>query len=150
MLMSFEMWIPQQSSSTYHVKWISRELPIITLSIAQYVSFPGCKTYSTSYVLDCNRQSLLFSVSSLVQSSFGMLYHLILSLLLLWISLNHISKPTTTKQFSIYICKYVTFSPLIYWLIINIWFAHAAACMVVTIDSVLYNVDIEVFDIWPF
>jgi hypothetical protein len=33
--------------------------------------------------------------------SFGMLYHLILSLLLLWISLNHRSKPTTSKQFSI-------------------------------------------------
>jgi hypothetical protein len=41
------------------------------------------------------------SASSLIQLSFGMLYHLILSLLLLWISLNHRSKPTTSKQFSI-------------------------------------------------
>ena len=39
--------------------------------------------------------------SSPIQLSFGMLYHLILSLLLLWISLNHRSKPTTTKQSSI-------------------------------------------------
>ena len=36
------------------------------------------------------------SASSLVQLSFGMHYHLIVSLLLLWISLNHRSKPTTT------------------------------------------------------
>ena len=41
------------------------------------------------------------SASSLIQLSFGMHYHLIVSLLLLWISLNHRSKPTTTKQFSI-------------------------------------------------
>jgi hypothetical protein len=41
------------------------------------------------------------SASSLIQLSFGMHYHLILSLLLLWISLNHRSKLTTTKQFSI-------------------------------------------------
>ena len=47
------------------------------------------------------------SASSLVQLSFGMHYHLILSLLLLWISLNHRSKPTTTKQFSIIQCSLV-------------------------------------------
>jgi hypothetical protein len=47
------------------------------------------------------------SASSLTQLSFGMLYHLILSLLLLWISLNHRSKPTTSKQFSIYITIYL-------------------------------------------
>ena len=41
------------------------------------------------------------SASSLIQLSIEMHYHLILSLLLLWISLNHRSKPTTTKQFSI-------------------------------------------------
>jgi sensor c-di-GMP phosphodiesterase-like protein len=60
------------------------------------------------------------SASSLIQLSFGMLYRLILSLLLLWISLNHRSKPTTTKQFSIlYICKYVTFFFFFFFFIID-------------------------------
>ena len=47
---------------------------------------------------------------SFIQLSFRILFHTILSLFLLWISLNHRFKPTTTKQFSILNkCKYVTF-----------------------------------------
>ena len=65
------------------------------------------------------------SASSLIQLSFGMHYHLIVSLLLLWISLNHRSKPTTTKQFSIIYVNRLLF--LNYLLIVNIWSVHADA-----------------------
>ena len=67
------------------------------------------------------------SASSLIQLYFGMHYHLI------WISLNHRSRPTTTKQFSImyvnrllfYInCKYMVCS---------------RRCIVVTVDGALYD-----------
>ena len=60
------------------------------------------------------------SASSLIQLSFGMLYRLILSLLLLLISLNNRSKPTTSKQLSIlYICKYVIIFFFLVFLIID-------------------------------
>jgi hypothetical protein len=68
------------------------------------------KPFSTS------TDNFKFSFFPHVQLSFGMLYRLILSLVLLWISLNHRSKPTTSKQFSIlYICKYVAFFFLFYY-----------------------------------
>ena len=75
--------------------------------------------------------------------SFGMHYHLILSLLLLWISLNHRSKPTTTKQFSIlYKCKYVTF--FVFFLLINCkYMVCSRRCIVVTIDGASYDVDVD-------
>ena len=62
-------------------------------------------SHDTAIVFDTNPSerplTISNSVSSLIQLCFGMLYHLILSLLLLWINLNHRSKPTTSKQFSI-------------------------------------------------
>ena len=81
------------------------------------------------------------SASSLIQLSFGMLYHLILSLLLLWISFNHRSKPTTFKPFSIlYICKYF-FTVL---LLINCeYMVCSRRCIVVTIDGASYDVDVD-------
>jgi hypothetical protein len=52
------------------------------------------------------------SASSLIQLCLEMPFHLILSLLLLWISSNHWSKPTTTKHSTVSIlyilCKCVT------------------------------------------
>ena len=79
------------------------------------------------------------SASSLIQLSFGMHYHLILSLLLLWISLNHRSKPTTSKQFStLYICKYVTF--LSFLLLIDCkYMVCSCQCIVVKIDGASYD-----------
>jgi len=74
----------------------------------------------------------------------GMLYHLILSLLLLWISSNHRSKPTTTKQFSIlYRCKYVTC-----FLINCKYMVCSHRCIVVTIDGTLYNVDVNAYNVY--
>ena len=71
------------------------------------------------------------SASSLIQLFFGMHYHLMLPLLLLWISLNDRYKPTITKQFSIlYTNVYVNtllFLFFYYWLIVNIWSVHADA-----------------------
>ena len=84
-----------------------------------------------------------------IQLSFGMLYHLTFSLLLLWLSLNHRSKPTTSKQFSIlYICKFVTF--LIFFnifvclLIKCKYMVCSRGCIVVTIDGASYDVDVDV------
>ena len=49
----------------------------------------------------------------------GILYHLILSLLLLWISWNHRSKPTISKQFSIIYVNTLLFFFLLYFFIID-------------------------------
>ena len=71
------------------------------------------------------------------------IYHLILSLLLLWISLNHRS-----KQFSIlYISKYITFLCLfLFCLLINCkYMVCSRRCIVVTIDGASYDVDVPTF-----
>jgi hypothetical protein len=77
-----------------------------------------------------------------VQLSFGMFYHLMLSLLLLWISLNHRSKPTTCIFFTVFhfICKYVTFFLLIHCK----YMVCSRRCIVVTIDGASYDVDVDV------
>ena len=92
----------------FHTIW----LPSIQTSISHLRHH----SYDTAIVFDTNPSAHPLttsnSVSPLIQLYFGMLYHLILSLILLWISLNHRSKPTTSKQFSILytcICKYATF-----------------------------------------
>ena len=102
------IWLPSIQTSISHLRLHSHDTAIV------FDTNPSPHPLTTSN-----------SVSSLIQLSFGMLYHLVLSLLLLWISLNHRSKPTTSKQFSIlYICKYVTFSflffvTLLFCLLIN-------------------------------
>ena len=110
---------------TLHTIWLP--------SIQTFISLLRHHSYDTVIVFDTNPSAHPLttsnSASSLIQLFFGMYYHLILSLLLLWISSNHRSKPTicTTKQFSIlYICKYVTFF-LLLLLIVNIWSVHADA-----------------------
>ena len=91
------------------------------------------------------------SASSLIQLSFGMLYRRILSLLLLWISLNHRSKPTTSKQFSIlYTCKYVTFFFFFLLLIDCKYMVCSHRCIVVTIDGTSYDVDVDVGEHFSF
>ena len=77
------------------------------------------------------------------------IYHLILSLLPLWISFNHRSKPTTSINnfpFYIYICKYVTFFSFL--LLINCkYMVCSRRCIVVTIDGASYDVDVDDVDI---
>ena len=82
-----------------------------------------------------------------IELSFGILYRLLLSLLLLWISLNHRSKPTISKLFFILyiICKYVTF----FFFFINCkYMACSRRCIVVTIDGASYDVDVDVVYQW--
>ena len=100
-------------------------------------------SHDTVIIFDTNPLPTSNVASSLIQMSCGMLEHLIFSLLLLLISLNHRSKPTTTKQFSIlYICKYVTFFLL--FLLINCkYMVCSRRGIIVTIDGALYNVDVD-------
>jgi hypothetical protein len=124
------IWLPSIQTSISHLRLHSHDTAIV------FDTNPSPHPLTTSN-----------SVSSLIQLSFGMLYHLVLSLLLPWISLNHRSKPTTSKQFSIlYICKYVTFSflffvTLLFCLLINCKYMVCSRCTVVTIDGASYDVD---------
>jgi len=105
------IWLPSIQTPISHLRHQSHDMVIV------FDTNPSVHPLTTSNL-----------VSSLTQLSLGMLYHPILSLLLLWISLNHRSKPTTSKQFSIlYICKYCS-----------------RRCIVVTIDGASYDVDVDV------
>jgi hypothetical protein len=95
--------------------YVSILLNVTSERVNGYLYLFSDVTHMTVIVFDTNPSTHPLttsnSASSLIQLFFGKYYHLILSLLLLWISLNYRSKTTTTKQFSIlYICKYVTFS----------------------------------------
>ena len=75
------------------------------------------------------------SASSLIQLTFGMLNCLILSLLLLWISLNH------SFLFYIYVNRRFFF---FFLLLINCkYMVCSRQCIVITIDRELYDVDVD-------
>ena len=113
------------------------------------VAFNPDSYISSQTSLTCHSHSLLYKPFSISTDYFkfsffphtivfGMLYRLILSLLLLLISLNNRSKPTTSKQLSIlYICKYVIII-FFFWyflLLINCkYIVCSRRCIVVTID----------------
>jgi hypothetical protein len=111
-----------------HTIW----LPSIQITISRLRHH----SHDTATVFDTNPSAHPLttsnSFSSLIQLSFGMLYHLILSLL--WISLNHRSKPTTSKMLTLFFgllinCKYIVCS---------------RRCIVVTIDGASYDVDVVI------
>ena len=107
---SWTTWngIPQKHTETLPKSVCYTKLHTIWLpSIQITISRLRHHSHDTAIVFDTNPSAHPLttsnSFSSLIQLSFGMLYHLILSLLLLWISLNHRSKPTTSKMLTLFL-----------------------------------------------
>ena len=111
-------WTTQNGISQKHAETLPKSLCYAKLQtiwlplIQTSISLLRHHSHDTVIVFDTNPSAHPLTTSSsasfLIQLSFGMHYHLILSLLLLWISLNHRSKPATVSSI-LHRCKYVTF-----------------------------------------